>query len=153
MRLPLWTGTNITLAPGSNRIEANLDDRLQGVLTPSAKVIERARAQPFAMQQTRYLVGTTGFNSLEVRAQDGIYNGQFRIEAPADGRLIGDLDPNPQRVSNPLRPTWLSLQWQSLEGGSGIFGDAIAAKRELDGVGVSRWRGFSYQTAVADGVR
>jgi hypothetical protein len=146
------TGTNITLAPGSNRIEANLDDRLLGVTTPSAKVIERARAQPFAVQQTRFLVGTSGFNTLEVRGQTGIYNGQFRIEAPADGRLLGDLDPNPQRVSNLLRPTWLSLQWQSLEGGVGILGDAIAAKRELEGVGVSRWRGFSYQTAMADGV-
>ncbi len=146
------TGTNITLAPGSNRIEANLDDRLLGVTTPSAKVIERARTQPFAMQQTRYLVGTTGFNTLEVRGLVGIYSGQFRVEAPADGRLLGNLDPNPQRVSNLLRPTWLSMQWQSLEGGSGIFGDAIAAKRELDGVGISRWRGLSYQTTLGDGV-
>jgi hypothetical protein len=145
------TGTNIVLAPGSNRIDVNLDDRLTGVITPSSKVIERARKAPFAVQQTRFQATTTGFNTVESRAQMGVYNGQLRFEAPADGRILGDLDPNPQRVTNPLRPTWLSLAWQSLEGPSGLFGDAVAARRELDGVGVSRLRGVAYQVTTAEG--
>jgi|GEM_PF-2707683 len=145
------TGTNIMLAPGSNRIDVNLDDRLAGVTTPSSKVIDRARKTPFELQQTRFQLTSSGFNTLESRGHWGLYNGQFRFEAPADGRFMGGLDPNPQRVANPLRPTWLSLAWQSLEGPSGLFGDAVAARRELDGVNISRLRGVAYQTAAADG--
>lgn len=145
------TGTNIILVPGTNRIEANLDDRLAGVTTPSAKVIERARKTPLEVQQTRFQVTTTGFNTLDMRAHWSIYNGQLHMEAPADGRLMGDLDRNPQRVSNPFRPTWLSLAWQSLEGNSGLFGDTVAARRELDGVGITRLRGVGAQFASPDG--
>lgn len=135
------TGTNITLQPGSNRVEVSLDDRLAENLTPSALAIDRVRGTPTEIERLTFQLGTSGSNLLNVRAHSGLYAGTFRLEAPASGAWLGRFDNGNQQVDNPLKPTWASLDWQSLMGLSGIVGDGVASRRELDGVLVSRWRG------------
>ncbi len=135
------TGTNIVLMPGSNRVEVSLDDRLADNLTPSALAIDRARNTPTEIERLTFQLGSAGTNLLNVRGHSGLYAGTLRLEAPANGGWLGKYNDNTQRIDNPFRPSWASLEWQSMMGVSGIVGDGISGRRELDGVGVSRWRG------------
>jgi SdrD B-like domain len=135
------TGTNIVLMPGSNRIEILLDDRLADNLTPSALAIDRARNTPTEVERLTFQLGSTGTNLLNVRGHSGLYAGTLRLEAPANGAWLGKYNDSTQRIDNAFRPSWASLEWQSLMGLSGILGDGISGRRELDGVSVSRWRG------------
>lgn len=145
------TGTNIQLVPGTNRVEATLDDRLADSSMPTGAALDRARATPFQVERSTFQIATAGTNYLTARAHMGLYNGTLRLEAPATGAWLGRLDNANQHVANPLRPNWISLDWQSMQGSSGILGDGVAGRRELDGVSVSRWRGAAYQTPLESG--
>ncbi len=145
------TGTNIKLMPGSNRVEAELDDRLAEVATPTADALDRARNAPAELERVSFQLGTAGTNMLNVRGHSGLHNGQLRLEAPASGAWLGHYDAGRQQVDNPFRPNWASLEWQSLLGVSGIVGDGVAGRRELDGINVSRWRGAGLHFPLGTG--
>lgn len=145
------TGTHVSILPGTNRVEAVLDDRLAGRVTPSASVLDRARASPFTVERLMFQAGTLGTNFVDVRAHRGLLNGRLLVEAPADGAWLGRLDQGGAAEVDPWRPSWVALEWQSLEGMSGIVGDAIASRRELEGSDVSRWRGLTVQAPAAGG--
>ena len=145
------TGTNISIMPGTSRVDVTLDDRLAGTILPSASVIDRARGAPFQVERARFQFGTLGTNFVDVRAHQGIYNARLLVEAPAKGSVLGDLSPTSSLEIDPLKPNWIALEWQSLEGGSGVIGDVAGTRRELDSVNVSRWRGITYQGLAAAG--
>lgn len=128
------TGTHITLAPGSNRIDVVLDDRLAGGALPGERVVDEAQATGFTPESLDFQVSDRGpvITSFDSRFRD--YNSTFRYES------VGGVG-----SAEELTPGWVSLDVRSLDGWVGSAGDANTRFRELSGVDQTRIRGATYR--------
>ena len=134
------TGTHIKLAPGSNRVEVNLDERLNSTALPGMAVTDEVRDTPFTPEALRYELSDRGPLKLEFDSHWSGYNSRARLETN------GGLD---QLSSS--QPAWASVDIQSLEGWAGTVGDYNATYREFAGIGESRIRGASWRTQKPSG--
>ena len=130
--LEALTGTHIAVDPGSDRVDITLDERLTGAIAPGERVDDLVKDEPFTVETLSFTTGIDIRNeaTLDFRAR-GV-NGRLRYEIPDMPTSGGE-----------LKPSWGSLQYRTLDGLSGSFGDYSADFRELDGVGVRRIRGAS----------
>jgi len=126
------TGTHISLNVKERQIIIELDDRLDNTVAAGARIEEVADREPATLESIDYLVDTEADNTLSVNGRIRRFNLALRFETPTD-----ELDD-----SSPP-PSWISLDWRSISGLSGAFGDTLATQGELSGVDVSRIRGAS----------
>ena len=134
------TGTHIDVGGGSNRIDITLDDRLKGAIKPTGSVDDAAKDTPFTPETLRFQLGPDTINTVEFEARAGRFNGRLRAEVPDLPDKAGELE-----------PSWLSLDFAHVNGTTGSIGDYTADLRELDGVGLRRIRGASFQTETKHG--
>lgn len=134
------TGTHIKLAPGSNRVDVRLDDRLSPTATPGAEVSDQVRATPFTPEALSFEISDRGPLRTELTSHWGAYNSRARLETNGG---LSDLSSS--------QPAWMSLDVQSLEGWSGTVGDYNATYRELSSVGQNRIRGGAWRKQKVDG--
>jgi hypothetical protein len=127
------TGTHIKTLAGTNEVHIDLDNRLIGILAPSAGVLEKASKEPFTLENIQFSLTNKGINQLYIRSHYKTFNSLLRYEVD---NIAGN-----QRG---LTPSWLSLDFQSIQGYRGSIGDYNANQRELNSVFVSRMRGFSF---------
>lgn len=134
------TGTHITVQSGSNRINVQLGDRLDGAALPGEMVASEIGNTPFTPEALSYQLSDRGPVRAEFSSRVARFNSRLTYES------AGGL----QR-SKELQPRWLSLDVQSLDGWVGSVGDYSDRFRELSGVDVSRIRGLSYREQTDDG--
>ncbi len=134
------TGTHIKLAPGSNRVDVRLDDRLNSTALPGEAISDEVRNTPFTAEALSFELSDRGPIKAEFTSHWGGYNSRARIET--NGGL--------QDLSN-SQPAWASVDIQSLTGWAATLGDYNANYRELAGVGQNRLRGASWRTQKPSG--
>lgn len=130
--LEALTGTHIAVDPGSDRVDITLDERLTGAIAPGERVDDLAKDEPFTVETLSFTTGIDIRNEATLDFRVKGINGRLRYEIPDFPTSGGE-----------LQPSWGSLQYRTLDGLSGSFGDYSADYRELDGVGVRRIRGAS----------
>ena len=128
------TGTHIKLVPLTNRVEVNLDNRLDSTSLPGVDVAEQARNTPLTLESVTYAVTDRGPLRAEARGYVGKYNFRTQIET------AGGLD-----TLAATQPAWMSADIVSLDGWNGTLGDYNSSFRELSGVGANRIRGASWR--------
>ena len=128
------TGTHIVLAPGSNRVEVTLDDRLSSLALPGERVDDVAESTPFTPEKLDFQLSDRGPVTLDFYSRFQGYNTQSTYES------IGGLD-----STGGLGPRWMSVDIQALQGWRGTVGDYNGTFRELSGTGAARIRGVSFR--------
>ncbi len=126
------TGTHVSVEGGSNRIDINLDDYLDGAVKPETSVDEQTKNTPFTPERLSFHLGPDTVNTITGDFRVSKFNGQLRYEIP-------DLPSNIKEAE----PSWLSLDFAHVDGARGTIGDYAADFRELEGVGLRRIRGVS----------
>ncbi len=134
------TGTHIKLAPGSNRVEIRLDDRLDSTAMPGQEISDEIKTTPFTPEALSFEMSDRGPLKAEFTSHWGGYNSLARLES--NGGL--------RDISN-SQPAWASVDIQSLSGWGATIGDYNASYRELAGVGQNRIRGASWRTQKPSG--
>lgn len=134
------TGTHIKLAPGTNRIEVTLDNRLDSTALPGADVAAQARETPFTLESLTYDVSDRGPLRLGAQAHWSNYNLRGVVET------AGGVD-----SLAPTQPAWASLDVVSLQGWAATIGDYNSNFRELSGVSANRIRGAAWRKQREDG--
>ncbi len=134
------TGTHIKLAPGSNRVEVRLDDRLSPTASPGVEISDEVRDTPFTPEALSFEISDRGPLRAEFSSHWGAYNSLARIESNGG---LSDLSSS--------QPAWASLEVQSLEGWSASIGDYNSSYRELSSVGQSRIRGAAWRKQKPSG--
>ncbi|MEL6857015.1 MAG: SdrD B-like domain-containing protein [Pseudomonadota bacterium] len=134
------TGTHIKLVPMTNRVEVNLDNRLDSTALPGADVAEQARNTPLTLESVSYQVTDRGPLRAEARGYVGKYNFRTQVET------AGGLD-----TLAPTQPAWMSADIASLDGWNATVGDYNSSFRELSGVGANRIRGASWRKQRENG--
>lgn len=132
--IEVLTGTNITVEPGSDRVDIILDERLTGAVEPDARVLDEARAEPFTVETLAFNTGFDTLNEARVDFRYRTINGQLRYEIPDFPTSGAEME-----------PSWGSLKYRHINGVTGELGDYAADNRELEGVGMRRIRGISAQ--------
>lgn len=128
------TGTHISVDVKNRQINIALDDRLANAVVAGSRVQDVADKEPATLESIDYFVDSQSDNTLNINGRFRRYNLALRFETPVQHFD----DPSPP-------PSWLSLDWRSVSGLSGSFGDALATRGELSGVDVSRVRGLSIE--------
>ncbi len=128
------TGTHIKLAPGSNRVDIRMDDRLDSTALPGQQISDEVRDTPFTPEALSFDISDRGPLKLELASHWGRYNTRTRVESNGG---LQDLSSN--------QPAWASVDIQSLEGWAATLGDYNAGYRELAGIGQTRIRGASWR--------
>ena len=134
------TGTNIKIIPGQNRVEITLDDRLKNRVLPSEYILKQAANTYFVPESLEFFIGNQNINKLTLRSHFHEFNTKIRYEVPDFPRSGED-----------LKPSWVSMEFDSLRGYSGSLGDYNSKHRELREIDVSRIRGLSLNTVLDDG--
>jgi hypothetical protein len=134
------TGTHIKLAPGSNRVEVTLDNRLDSTALPGQDVSDEAKNTPFTVEALSYEISDRGPLRAEATAYVGTYNLRAQIES------AGGLE---DFASS--QPAWASVDIASLKGWNATIGDYNSSFRELSGTGQNRIRGASWRTQKPSG--
>ena len=134
------TGTHIKLAPGSNRVDVRLDDRLDTTALPGEWISDEVKDTPFTPEALSFELSDRGPLKLELTSHWGGYNSRARLET--NGGL--------QDLSR-TQPAWASVDIQSLNGWAATLGDYNTNYRELAGVGQTRMRGASWRTQKPSG--
>lgn len=134
------TGTHIKLAPGTNRVDVRLDDRLDATALPGQEISAEVADTPFTPEALSFEVSDRGPITADFTSHWGGYNSKARIET--NGGL--------QSLSG-VQPAWASVDIQSLEGWAGTLGDYNSNYRELAGIGQSRIRGASWRARRPSG--
>ncbi len=134
------TGTHVSVEGGSTRIDIALDERLDGVIAPEAKVKDVTKNTPFTPERLSFHLGPDTLNTVTGDFRVSQIGGQIRYEIP-------DLPGNAKEAE----PSWLSLDFAHADGYRGSVGDYSADFRELDGVGLRRVRGVSVHKDIKKG--
>jgi hypothetical protein len=136
------TGTHVTVATGSNRIDILLDDELRGGAVPDQRVDDLLKDTPFTPETLTFALSPDRVNSVNFAFHKGRYNGRVRYE-------VQDL---PNEVAE-LEPSWLSLDFRHTSGVYGSVGDYSGDLREFDGLNLRRIRGVSVVKETQKGNR
>ena len=134
------TGTQIKLVPLTNRVEVNLDNRLESSASPGVDVADQAKNTPLTLESVTYEVSDRGPLRTEIRGHVGKYNFRSQLET------AGGVD-----SLAVMQPGWASLDIVSLEGWNATVGDYNSGFRELSGVGANRIRGGSWRQQRPNG--
>jgi len=128
------TGTHITLVPGSNRIDVELDDRLAGSALPGERVVDEVAATGFTPESLEFQLSDRGPAFAQLNSRFRGLSSQLQYES-AGG------------ITSPeeLVPSRVTLDVESIDGWVGSLGDANARFRELGGVDQSRIRGATFR--------
>lgn len=135
------TGTHVELAPGSSRVNVNLDDRLFGAVLPGERVDEDAAATGFTPERLDFQIGSEGPQRFELSSRYRGFNARSRYET------VGGIGDEPEA----WQAAWISTDIQSLEGWIGGVGDYSPTLRELSGIDEGRIRGVHYKDRLENG--
>lgn len=134
------TGTHVVLKPGSNRVEVNLDNRLNSTALPGERITKEVEDTPFTLESLTYELSDRGPLRAEIASHWGKYNARTRIESNGGFENFAD-----------SQPAWLSTDIQSLDGWAATIGDYNSNYRELASIGQSRVRGIGWRTQKPSG--
>lgn len=134
------TGTHVTLAPGSSRIDVELDERLGGGALPGERVLAEGSATGPVVESLAFRLSDIGPQTVELTSHVGKYNTRLRYES------VGGFA-NPEE----LQPGFIGAEIQSLDGWVAGIGDQTTQFRELSGVGQGRIRGASWRKRQPSG--
>jgi len=128
------TGTHVKLAPGTNRIEVTLDDRLVSSAQPSAMITDEVRNTKLTIEALGYEISDRGPLRVETTGYWKDYN--FKAQVDSAGGL--------QDFAS-AQPAWASVDIASLQGWTATVGDYNSNYRELSGIGSNRIRGAAWR--------
>lgn len=126
------TGSHIELAPGSERVDVTLDDRLSSLSLPGERVDDTAKDTPFTPEKLDFQLSDRGPVTLDFYSRARGYNTKTTYET------VGGLD-----SANSLTPRWMAVDIQALSGWRGTVGDYNGSFREFTGTNTARIRGAS----------
>ncbi|MCF6329850.1 MAG: hypothetical protein L3J02_08635, partial [Henriciella sp.] len=87
------TGTHIKLAPGSNRVEIRLDDRLDSTAMPGQEISDEIKTTPFTPEALSFEMSDRGPLKAEFTSHWGGYNSLVRLESNGGLRNISASQP------------------------------------------------------------
>lgn len=134
------TGTHVKLAPGTNRVDVRMDDRLDATALPGQSISDEVADTPFTPEALSFEISDRGPLTADFTSHWGGYNTKARIETNGG---VGSL--------SAVQPAWASLDIQSLEGWAATVGDYNSSYRELAGIGQNRIRGASWRAQRPSG--
>lgn len=133
------TGTHIELVPGTDRILITLDDRLGGGVLPGERVVDEVAETSFTPESLDFQLSGRGPVNLTFSSRYRGLNSQLQYNSAGGFDDIRE-----------LKPEFVGLNVQSLDGWVGSIGDANTRLRELSGVSASRIRGLTWRKQVGE---